>query len=127
MSTHVEEIQTHGPGIPTFAKVWVALLVLVVFQRSEAATREWVVAGLDIDVELLNLVARAQLHYRIISKAKPDFGGLRALLYADHEPPSPSLRSPSRRVATTTTPARPPSHRPRRRSRRSRRRPAAAA
>ena len=28
MSTHVEEIQTHGPGIPTFAKIWVALLVL---------------------------------------------------------------------------------------------------
>ena len=33
------------------------LLVLVVYQRSEAATREWVVAGLDLDVELLNLVA----------------------------------------------------------------------
>lgn len=33
------------------------LLVLVVFQRSEAATREWVVAGLDLDVELLQLVA----------------------------------------------------------------------
>ena len=28
MSTHVEEIDSHGPGIPTFAKVWVALLVL---------------------------------------------------------------------------------------------------
>src|SRR5207342_2720293 len=28
MSTHVEEIHSHGPGIPTFAKVWVALLVL---------------------------------------------------------------------------------------------------
>jgi cytochrome c oxidase subunit 4 len=28
MSTHIEEIQSHGPGIPTFAKVWVALLVL---------------------------------------------------------------------------------------------------
>ncbi|MEO8593348.1 MAG: cytochrome C oxidase subunit IV family protein [Candidatus Solibacter sp.] len=28
MSSHVEEISTHGPGIPTFAKVWVALLVL---------------------------------------------------------------------------------------------------
>ena len=33
------------------------VLVLVVFQRSEAATREWVVAGLDLDVELLQLVA----------------------------------------------------------------------
>ena len=29
MSTHVEEIHSHdGPGIPTFAKVWVALLVM---------------------------------------------------------------------------------------------------
>src|SRR3954453_866320 len=27
MSTHVvEEINSHGPGIPTFAKVWIALL-----------------------------------------------------------------------------------------------------
>ena len=28
MSTHVEELHEHGPGIPTFAKVWIALLVL---------------------------------------------------------------------------------------------------
>ena len=28
MSTHVEEIHSHGPGIPTFAKVWVTLLAL---------------------------------------------------------------------------------------------------
>jgi len=29
MSTHVEELhEQHGPGIPTFAKVWVALLIL---------------------------------------------------------------------------------------------------
>ncbi|HUR33154.1 MAG TPA: PrsW family glutamic-type intramembrane protease [Vicinamibacterales bacterium] len=33
------------------------LLILVVFQRSEAATREWVGAGLDLDVELLNLIS----------------------------------------------------------------------
>jgi protease PrsW len=33
------------------------LLVLWVFARSERATREWVGSGLDIDVELLNLVA----------------------------------------------------------------------
>lgn len=32
-------------------------LILVVFQRSEAATREWVGAGLDLDVELLNLIS----------------------------------------------------------------------
>jgi RsiW-degrading membrane proteinase PrsW (M82 family) len=31
------------------------LLVLAVFQRSEQATRDWVGAGLDLDVELLNL------------------------------------------------------------------------
>ena len=28
MSTHVEEISGHGPGIPTFAKVWAALLAM---------------------------------------------------------------------------------------------------
>ena len=33
------------------------LLILVVFQRSEAATREWVGAGLDLDVELLQLIS----------------------------------------------------------------------
>ena len=32
------------------------LLVLVVFQHSERATREWIGAGLDLDVELLQLV-----------------------------------------------------------------------
>jgi RsiW-degrading membrane proteinase PrsW (M82 family) len=31
-------------------------LVLIVYQRSEGATREWVGAGLDLDVELLQLV-----------------------------------------------------------------------
>jgi cytochrome c oxidase subunit 4 len=28
MSTHLEELHSHGPGIPTFAKVWISLLVL---------------------------------------------------------------------------------------------------
>ena len=28
MSAHVEEIHSHGPGVITFAKVWVALLVM---------------------------------------------------------------------------------------------------
>ena len=32
------------------------LLVMQVFQRSESSTREWVGAGLDLDMELLNLV-----------------------------------------------------------------------
>ena len=32
------------------------LLMLAVFQRSEAATREWVGAGLDLDLQLLDLV-----------------------------------------------------------------------
>jgi RsiW-degrading membrane proteinase PrsW (M82 family) len=31
-------------------------LILVVFQRSEAATRDWIGAGLDLDIELLELV-----------------------------------------------------------------------
>lgn len=33
------------------------LLVLAVFQRSERAAREWVVGGLDLDIELLQLIA----------------------------------------------------------------------
>jgi RsiW-degrading membrane proteinase PrsW (M82 family) len=33
------------------------VLILMVFQRSEAATREWVGAGLDLDVELLQLIS----------------------------------------------------------------------
>jgi cytochrome c oxidase subunit 4 len=28
MSAHVEEIHQHGPSIPTFAKIWITLLVL---------------------------------------------------------------------------------------------------
>ena len=32
------------------------LVIIFVFQRSERATREWVGAGLDLDVELLELV-----------------------------------------------------------------------
>ena len=32
------------------------LVIVVVFQRSERATREWVTTGLDLDVELLQLV-----------------------------------------------------------------------
>jgi len=32
------------------------VLVLLVFQRSERATREWIGAGLDLDIELLQLV-----------------------------------------------------------------------
>jgi len=39
------------------------LLVLAVFHRSEQATREWVVAGLDLDVELLQLVASETFGY----------------------------------------------------------------
>jgi hypothetical protein len=42
--------------------------------------------------ELLNLLARAGRHYRVILKDKPAFGGLRAILYADEEPPSNALR-----------------------------------
>jgi cytochrome c oxidase subunit 4 len=32
MSTHVEAIQSHGPGIPTFAKVWAALLAMTAIE-----------------------------------------------------------------------------------------------
>jgi len=36
------------------------LLVLVVFERSERATREWVGAGMDLDLQLLSLVGSDQ-------------------------------------------------------------------
>ena len=42
--------------------------------------------------ELLNLLTRSGEQYRIVPKDRPDFAGLRAILYADHEPPSPALR-----------------------------------
>lgn len=43
--------------------------------------------------ELLNLLARAGQHYRILPKARPlDTAGLRALTYTDEEPPSAALR-----------------------------------
>src|SRR3982751_1632892 len=32
MSTHVEEIHAHGPSIPTFAKIWIALLALTAIE-----------------------------------------------------------------------------------------------
>ena len=39
------------------------LLVMAVFERSERATREWVGAGLDLDLELLDLVLSE--HFRL--------------------------------------------------------------
>lgn len=43
--------------------------------------------------ELLNLLARAGQHYRILPKQKPcDLSGLRAILYNDAELPAPALR-----------------------------------
>ena len=43
--------------------------------------------------ELLNLLARAGQHYRILPKQRPcDFTGLRAILYTDAEPPAAALR-----------------------------------
>jgi hypothetical protein len=42
--------------------------------------------------ELLNLLARAGVNYRIVLKDRPDFGGLKAILYADKEAPTEALR-----------------------------------
>jgi len=56
------------------------LLVVVVFQRSERATREWVGAGLDLDIELLDLVRSEHFastrfgHY--LQELRARFGGL---------------------------------------------------
>lgn len=38
------------------------MLILAVFARSEAATREWVGAGLDLDVQLLQLLSSEAFH-----------------------------------------------------------------
>jgi hypothetical protein len=43
--------------------------------------------------ELLNLVARSGQQYRVVPKTRANFAGLRAILYADHDAPSPTLRS----------------------------------
>jgi RsiW-degrading membrane proteinase PrsW (M82 family) len=49
------------PVVATFVLLTsLPLLVLVVFERSEQATREWVGAGLDLDVELLTLITSGQ-------------------------------------------------------------------
>jgi hypothetical protein len=46
--------------------------------------------------ELLNLLARAGLHYRIVPKDRvtaASLAGLRAVIYADQQPPAPNLRA----------------------------------
>ncbi len=43
--------------------VCLPLLMLVVFERSEAATRDWVGAGLDLDLELLQLISSDAFTY----------------------------------------------------------------
>ena len=60
LATGIHSAFNHLP-LPPLAMTAVLLLVLplllvVVFQRSEQTTREWVGAGLDLDLELLNLV-----------------------------------------------------------------------
>src|SRR5262249_5505167 len=42
--------------------------------------------------ELLNLVSRGGMQYRVVRKDAPDFAGLRAILYADEQAPADSLR-----------------------------------
>ena len=44
------------------------ILVLIVFQRSERATREWIGAGLDLDIELLQLVASEDFSFTRFGK-----------------------------------------------------------
>jgi RsiW-degrading membrane proteinase PrsW (M82 family) len=74
----------HVP-LPPLAMTGVLLLVLpvvilVVFQRSERATREWVGAGLDLDMELLDLV-RSEYFVstrfgRYLTELRARFGGI---------------------------------------------------
>lgn len=55
------------------------IAMLLVFQRSERATREWVGAGLDLDVELLDLVRSEQFAFtrfgRYLNELRTRFGG----------------------------------------------------
>src|SRR4029078_1741068 len=51
----------NSPALPPFVQmlillILVPLLIVYVFEWSERATKEWVGAGLDLDVELLDLV-----------------------------------------------------------------------
>jgi len=86
---------------------WKAIASAAVFFAAHQAWAEYApvaVAGVVSDFagqneffgrELLNLLGRAGLHYRILPKgaiAGSSFENLRALLYADAEPPSPALR-----------------------------------
>jgi protease PrsW len=54
--------------LPPFAEMLALLItlplaVVIVFERSERATREWIGAGLDLDVELLQLMTSAGFPY----------------------------------------------------------------
>ena len=55
------------------------LVVLLVFERSEAATREWVGAGLDLDIQLLDLVRSESFPHtrfgRYLQELRARFGG----------------------------------------------------
>jgi len=61
LAVAVHSAYNHLLVYPVLAAVGVLLalpgLVVVVFERSEQATREWVGAGLDLDIELLHLLA----------------------------------------------------------------------
>ena len=54
MSAHVEEIHSHGPGVVTFAKVWVALLamtgaeVLLAYEQVPTLIMLTVLLGLSV-------------------------------------------------------------------------------
>jgi hypothetical protein len=45
-----------------FLLIGLTLLVSVVFEHSETATREWVGAGLDLDLELLQVISSQDFH-----------------------------------------------------------------
>ena len=60
LAVAVHSIYNHLLVVPVVAAILVLLglpaLVVAVFERSERATREWVGAGLDLDLELLQLL-----------------------------------------------------------------------
>ena len=63
----------------TMLMILLPVIVLFVFDRSERATREWVGDGLDLDVELLNLVKSALFGHtrlgRYLTELKDRFPG----------------------------------------------------
>lgn len=68
------------PAMTALLMLVLPLVVIVVFERSERATRDWVVGGMDLDLQLLDLVGSGDFAYTrfgaYLHKLRARFGGL---------------------------------------------------